>query len=282
MPVFAEVDPNQKERIIGVLRKRGRVVGFLGAGINDAPALHAADAGISVDSAADVARDAATFVLLRRDLGVLAEGIRLGRRTFANALKYILTTTSANFGMFSMAGASVFLAFLPLTAQQILLNNFLSDLPRMANASDRVDDDWVARPRRWDMHFLRDFMAVFGLVSSVFDFLTFGILLHWLRAAAPEFRTAWFAESLWTELAVALIVRTRQVAWNSRPGHWLRRTTAATGAASLLLAMLPAGGIFGFVPLSPGVLAAIAGLLVSYVLADEAAKRLFYRRYPFG
>ena len=176
--VFAEVEPNQKERIILALQKTGHVVGYMGDGINDAPALHAADVGISVDTAVDVAKEAADFVLLEQDLDVLRRGIEEGRTTFANTLKYVFTTTSANFGnMFSMAAASLFLPFLPLLPKQILLNNFLSDFPAMTIATDNVDPEWVDRPRRWDMRFIRNFMVVFGLVSSVFDFLTFGVLL---------------------------------------------------------------------------------------------------------
>ena len=185
--LFAEVDPNQKERIISALRKTGHVVGYMGDGINDAPALHAADVGISVDTAVDVAKEAADFVLLEQDLDVLRQGIEQGRQTFANTLKYVFTTTSANFGnMFSMAGLSLFLPFLPLLPKQILLNNFLSDFPAMTIATDDVDPEMVDRPRRWDVDFIRKFMIVFGLVSSVFDYLTFGVLLLVLRARRTE------------------------------------------------------------------------------------------------
>ncbi len=198
----------------------GHVVGYMGDGINDAPALHDADIGISVDQAVDVAKEAADFVLLKRDLGVLRAGIEEGRRTFANTLKYVFTTTSANFGnMFSMAGASLFLPFLPLLAKQILLNNFLSDFPAMGIASDSVDEDMVERPHRWNIRFIRDFMIIFGLVSSVFDYLTFGMLLFVVRASPEQFRTGWFIESLLTELVIALVVRTRGPFFRSRPGH---------------------------------------------------------------
>ena len=181
--LFAEVDPNQKERIISALRKTGHVVGYMGDGINDAPALHAADVGISVDNAVDVAKEAADFVLLEQSLDVLRHGIEQGRQTFANTLKYVFTTTSANFGnMFSMAGLSLFLPFLPLLPKQILLNNFMSDFPAMTIATDAVDPEMVDKPRRWDVTYIRNFMIVFGLISSVFDFLTFGVLLLVLRA----------------------------------------------------------------------------------------------------
>ena len=193
--LFVEIEPNQKERIIRALQKNKHVVGYMGDGINDAPALHVADVGISVDQAVDVAKEAADFVLMEHSLNVLRDGIIIGRRTFANTLKYIFTTTSANFGnMFSMAGVSLFLPFLPMLAKQILLNNFLSDIPGIALASDNVDQEWIDRPRRWDVNLIRNFMIVFGLMSSVFDFLTFGVLVWWLNASPEEFRTGWFIE----------------------------------------------------------------------------------------
>ena len=277
--VFAEVDPNQKERIILALRKTGHVVGYMGDGINDAPALHAADVGISVDTAVEVAKDAADFVLLRKDLGILREGIDEGRMTFANTLKYVLTTISANFGnMFSMAAASLFLPFLPLLASQILLNNFLSDIPAAAIAGDRVDPESVAAPRRWDTAFIRDYMIRFGLLSSVFDFLTFGVLLWVFQAAPEEFRTGWFIESLLTELVIALVVRTRRPFWRSRPGRLLLASTLAMVALTLVLPYLPSVALFGFVPLPASLMLAMIGLTLAYVAAVEVAKRFFYAR----
>ncbi|MBL8214153.1 MAG: magnesium-translocating P-type ATPase [Bryobacterales bacterium] len=276
--IFAGVDPNQKERIIGALRRTGHVVGFLGDGINDAPALHAADVGISVDQAVDVAKEAADLVLLEHDLDVLRTGIDEGRRTFANTIKYIFTTTSANFGnMLSMAGASLFLPFLPLVAKQILLNNFLSDIPGMCIAGDRVDDEWLHQPRRWNMHFLRRFTVVFGLVSALFDFLTFGVLLLVMQAGPEVFRTAWFIESLLTELAVALVVRTRAAFYRSKPGRALWMSTLAVGVLTLILAYTPLGPIFDLVPLPPRLLLLILAITGLYVLAAEAAKRWFWR-----
>jgi P-type Mg2+ transporter len=278
--VFAEVDPNQKERIILALQKTGHVVGYMGDGINDAPALHTADVGISVDTAVDVAKDAADFVLLSKDLTILREGIDEGRMTFANTLKYILTTISANFGnMFSMAAASVFLPFLPLLASQILLNNFLSDIPATTIASDRVDTEWVAKPRRWDTVFIRDYMVLFGLVSSVFDFLTFGALLWLFQAAPEEFRTGWFVESLLTELVIALVVRTRGPFWRSRPGNLLIASTALVIAITLILPYLPFSALFGFVPLPAALMFAMLGLTLAYVAAAEMAKKWFYTRF---
>jgi Mg2+-importing ATPase len=277
--VFAEVDPNQKERIIVALRKTGHVVGYMGDGINDAPALHAADVGISVDTAVEVAKDAADFVLLRKDLGILREGIDEGRMTFANTLKYVLTTISANFGnMFSMAAASLFLPFLPLLASQILLNNFLSDIPAAAIAGDRVDPDSVAAPRRWDTVFIRDYMILFGLLSSVFDLLTFGVLLWVFQAAPAEFRTGWFIESLLTELVIALVVRTRRPFWRSRPGKLLLASTVAMVALTLALPYMTSMALFGFVPLPAPLMLAMIGLTLAYVAAVEVAKRFFYAR----
>jgi Mg2+-importing ATPase len=277
--VFAEVDPNQKERIILALQKTGHVVGYMGDGINDAPALHTADVGISVDTAVDVAKDAADFVLLQKDLGILREGIDEGRVTFANTLKYILTTISANFGnMFSMAAASIFLPFLPLLASQILLNNFLSDIPATTIAGDRVDAEWVDKPRRWDTVFIRDYMVLFGLVSSVFDFLTFGTLLWLFQAAPEEFRTGWFLESLLTELVIALVVRTRRPFWRSRPGNLLLISTVIVIGVALVLPYLPFRAIFGFVPLPAPLLLGMIGLTMAYVVAVEVAKKVFYSR----
>ena len=278
--LFAEVDPNQKERIILALRKMGHVVGYLGDGINDAPALHAADVGISVDSAVDVAKEAADFVLLESGLDVLREGIEEGRVTFANTLKYVFTTTSANFGnMFSMAGASLFLPFLPLLAKQILLNNFLSDIPGMAIAGDSVDRELVEKPRRWDIRFIRNFMIVFGLVSSVFDYLTFGILILLVRATPEMFRTAWFIESLLTELVIALVVRTRRPFFRSRPGRWLLISTLAVTGITFALPYLPISGYLGFVPLPAPLLAILVAITAGYVLASELAKKWFYQRF---
>ncbi|MBP7599777.1 MAG: magnesium-translocating P-type ATPase, partial [Thermoflexales bacterium] len=271
--IFAEVDPNQKERIILALRKTGHVVGYMGDGINDAPALHASDVGISVDTAVDVAKDAADFVLLRQDLDILREGIDEGRRTFANTLKYILTTISANFGnMFSMAGASLFLPFLPLLAPQILLNNFLSDIPGTAIAGDNVDPEWVAKPRRWNTKFIRNYMVLFGLVSSIFDFLTFGVLLFIFRASPEEFRTGWFIESLMTELVIAMVVRTRRVFFRSRPGTLLWVSTVIVIAITIVLPYLPFAGIFGFIPLPAPLMLTVLGLTGLYVLVTEIAK----------
>jgi Mg2+-importing ATPase len=277
--LFAEVDPNQKERIILALKKMGHVVGYMGDGINDAPALHAADVGISVDSAVDVAKEAADFVLLEHSLAALHRGIELGRQTFANTLKYVFITTSANFGnMFSMAGASLFLPFLPMLPLQILLTNFLTDFPALAIAGDSVDREMVEKPRRWNIRFVRNFMFTFGTVSSVFDYLTFGLLLLVLHAGQDQFRTAWFVESVMTELLIMLVVRTQKPFFRSKPGRYLLLGTLVVAAVTLLLPYTPLGKPLGFAPLPPTLLLALLGITGLYVLASEVAKRVFYRR----
>jgi Mg2+-importing ATPase len=277
--IFAEVDPNQKERIILALKKAGHVVGFLGDGVNDAPAMHAADTSLSVDGAVDVAREAADFVLLERDLDVIRRGIEAGRATFANTLKYVLTTMSANLGnMISMAAASLFLPFLPLLAGQILLNNFLSDIPAVGLADDAVDAEMVERPERWNMGFIARFMIEFGLLSSVFDFLTFGTLLTVFRAGPETFRTGWFLESLLTELAIALVVRTRRPFFRSRPGSILLWSTVAVMALTFAIPYLPFARVLGFVALPARVVAMLVAITAAYVLATEMAKHWFFRR----
>jgi Mg2+-importing ATPase len=277
--IFAEIDPNQKERIIAALRRQGHVVGYLGDGINDAPALHEADIGISVEGAVDVAREAADLILLQRDLGVLLRGIDDGRRTFANTMKYIAITTSANFGnMVSMAVASLALPFLPLLAPQILLNNFLSDVPSLAIASDNVEADQVRTPRRWNIGYVRRFMVAFGLVSSAFDFVTFGFLLVLAGATAQIFQTAWFVESLVTELAIVLIVRTRKAFWKGRPSALLSWLTLAIALLAVAIPYLPGATWFGFVPLPAKIMAGLAAITLAYLAASEAIKSWFFPR----
>ena len=277
--LFVEIDPNEKERIILALRKMGHVVGYMGDGINDAPALHAADVGISVDTAVDVAKAAADFVLLKQDLDVLRQGIEEGRATFANTLKYVFTTTSANFGnMFSMAGASLFLPFLPLLAKQILLNNFLSDLPSLTIATDNVDRELVDKPRRWDITFIRDIMVIFGLISSVFDFLTFATLIFIVKAAPEEFRTGWFVESLLTELLITLVLRTRRSIFKSKPGLYLWLSTLAVTVVALAIPYLPFGPLLGLTPLPPLALGLLLVITLVYVAVSETAKIIYYRR----
>jgi Mg2+-importing ATPase len=277
--VFAEIEPNQKERIILALKKAGNVVGYMGDGINDAPALHAADVGISVDCAADVAKEAADIVLLDKDLGVLVRGVRDGRTTFANTLKYVFMATSANFGnMFSMAGASLFLPFLPLLPTQVLLTNLMTDFPEMTIATDNVDAEMVERPRRWDIVAIRKFMMTFGLVSSVFDFLTFATLLFVLHANQVQFRTGWFLESVVSASLIVLVIRSRKPCVRSRPAKPLLIATSLTVVATLVLPITPLGTLFGFSRLPAGFLLLIALIVLFYLFSAELVKRHFYKK----
>ena len=275
--VFAEIEPMQKEQIVLALKKAGHVVGYMGDGINDATALHTADVGLSVEGAVDVAREAADFVLLERDLEVLVDGVREGRRTFANTLKYVFIATSANFGnMFSMAGASLFLPFLPLLPKQILLINLLTDFPEMTIAGDNVDPELVQVPRRWDIRFIRRFMIVFGLVSSVFDYLTFGVLF-WLHATVAQFRTGWFIESIVSASLIVLVVRSRRPFFKSQPSKLLTLATAVIVIVTVLTPYLPFAGVLGFQPMPARFYPIIAAIVIAYIAAAELAKLLFYR-----
>jgi P-type Mg2+ transporter len=276
--VFAEIEPGQKERIIRALQRRGHVVGYMGDGINDAPALHTADVSISVQQAADAAKAAADIVLLEQDLGVLEHGVRDGRRTFANTLKYVFMATSANFGnMFSMAGASVFLPFLPLLPKQILLMNLLTDLPELTIATDHVEADWIDRPRRWDVEFIRRFMLVFGVLSSVFDYMTFGVLRLWLDAGPAEFRTGWFLESVVSATLIVLVVRTRRRLLTTPPSAPLAVATACAIVAALALPFTPVAPALGLSAIPASFVGAMTLIVFLYIVAAEAAKRFFYR-----
>lgn len=277
--IFAEVDPNEKERIILALKKRGHVVGYMGDGINDAPSLHSADVGISVANAVDVAKEAADLVLLKQDLDVLRKGIVQGRKTFANTLKYIFMATSANFGnMFSMAGASLFLPFLPMLPKQILLINFLTDLPEMTIATDRVDNVFVERPHRMDIKFIRRFMLVFGSLSSLFDFATFGVLLLLMHANQQTFQTGWFIESILSACVVVFAVRTRLPFTRSRPSRAMLAVTGLVMLITLWLPYSPLAGLLGFVPLPILYLPVIFGIVALYFTSAELTKRWFYRQ----
>ncbi len=276
--IFAEVEPNQKDRIILALKRSGNVVGYIGDGINDAPALHAADVGISVDSAVDVAKDAADIVLLEKNLAVLVDGVREGRTTFANTLKYVFMATSANFGnMFSMAGASLFLPFLPLLPKQILLTNLLTDIPEMTIATDSVDHELIDQPKRWDIGFIRKFMLTFGFVSSVFDYLTFGALLFVLHASPEQFRTGWFVESVISASAIVLVIRTRRTFFTSRPGRSLVLATLAVAVTTLFFPYLPIAAPLGLAPMPLSFLPLLAAILTGYIATAEFVKRRFYR-----
>jgi P-type Mg2+ transporter len=280
--VFAEVEPNQKERIIIALKKAGNVVGYMGDGINDASALHAADVSISVESAVDVAKEAADIVLMQKDLNVLINGVKEGRITFANTLKYVFMATSANFGnMFSMAGISLFIPFLPLLPSQILLTNLLTDFPEMTIATDRVDRELVNKPRRMDIKFIRNFMVVFGLLSSVFDYLTFGALLLLLHAQPEQFRTGWFMESTLSASLVVLVVRTRQSIFDSKPGKYLVWATLATVATALIIPFTPLAPLLGFRALPLHFLLVLGAIVALYVIAAEGVKHVFYQRVKF-
>lgn len=280
--LFAEIEPNQKEQIILALKKAGHVVGYMGDGINDASALHAADVGISVESAVDVAREAADIVLLEKGLEVLIEGVEQGRITFANTLKYVFMATSANFGnMFSMAGASLFLSFLPLLPKQILLANLLTDFPETAIATDNVDPAWVEKPRRWDIHFIRNFMLTFGLVSSIFDYLTFGALLLILGATPAQFRAGWFVESVLSASLIVLVIRTSGPFYKSRPGKTLLIATLVVDVLTLAIPYSPIASFLGFSAIPPLFLLMLGLILAVYMFTAEVAKHFFYKRAHF-
>jgi len=280
--LFAAVEPNQKERIILALKKAGNVVGCLGDGINDASALHAADVSISVDGAVEVAKEAADIVMLEKDLGILVQGVREGRTTFANTLKYVFMATSANFGnMFSMAGASLFLPFLPLLPKQILLTNLLTDFPEMTIATDRVDREMIEQPRQWNIRFIRNFMATFGIVSSFFDYLTFGVLLLVLDATPEQFRTAWFLESVISAAVIVLIIRTRQPFFRSKPGKYLFMVTLLIVGLTLFLPFTPVAKVFGFIPLPTSFILFVGIIVGLFMVAAEVTKGIFYRMVKF-
>jgi Mg2+-importing ATPase len=277
--LFVEVDPQQKERIVRALQAMGHAVGYLGDGVNDAPALRAADVGISVDKAVDVARASADVILLEPDLDVLRKGVEDGRRTFANTLKYIGITTSANFGnMVSMALATPLLPFLPLAAKQILFNNFLSDLPSVFISTDNVDAARIRKAQRWRIADVRRFMLVFGLLSTVFDLATFGLLLRVFHASETVFQTTWFVVSLLTELAVVLVLRTEGPMHRSRPSPMLWWSTLVIAIVALILPYVgPIAVPLGFVPLPLPIATAGLAVVAAYIASTELAKRWYYR-----
>ena len=277
--VFARVTPAHKARIVQLQRRSGGGVAFLGDGVNDALALHAADVGISVDSATDVAKDAADVILLERDLNVLADGVTEGRRIFANTIKYVLMGTSSNFGnMFSAAGASIFLGFLPMLPSQILLNNLLYDASQLAIPTDNVDPEQLRRPSHWDIGFIRKFMIFFGPLSSLFDFATFGVML-WIFHSGPEqFRSGWFVESLATQTLVIFAIRTRRIPFfRSHPSLPLTLAALAVVTVGALLPATPLAHELGFQPLPFGFFATLAGMVIAYLLLIEAGKSIFFR-----
>ncbi len=276
--LFCRVNPSQKDRVILALKARGHVVGYMGDGINDAPSLHSADVGISVDSAVDVAKEAADMILLDQDLNVLLDGVLEGRRTFGNIMKYIMMGTSSNFGnMFSMAGAALFLPFLPMLPTQILLNNILYDLSEVPIPLDEVDQEELRKPRVLDMNFIRNFMLVIGPISSAFDFLTFYVMLNVLSANEALFQTGWFVESLCTQVLVIFIIRTRGNPLKSRAHPILVVTSLTVVAIAAALPFTPVGTYFGFVPPPAQFYAILAMMVVVYLAIVEVAKRVFYR-----
>jgi P-type Mg2+ transporter len=279
--VFARVSPIQKNRIVRALHARGHVVGCIGDGINDAPALRSADVGISVQNAVDVAKDAADIILLEKRLEVLHDGVVEGRRSFGNIMKYVLMGTSSNFGnMLSMAAASLFLPFLPMLPLQILLNNFLYDLSQVPIPSDRVDATYMLKPKRWNIAFIRRYMLLIGPLSSAYDFLTFAVMLWVFHAGPALFRTGWFVESLATQTLVIFVIRTADRPWASRPSRALGFGVGGCAVAGALLPFTPLAPWLGFEPLPPLFFGFLFVMVVTYLGVVEVAKRWFYRRYP--
>ncbi|MGP6139351.1 magnesium-translocating P-type ATPase [Jeotgalibaca sp. A127] len=276
--VFAEVDPNQKERIIIALKKKGHVVGYMGDGINDVTALHAADVSITVDNAVDVAKELADIVLMQKSLAVLSRGIEEGRTTFSNTLKYIWVTTSANFGnMFSVAGISMILPFFPLLTKQILLLNFMTDFPALALSSDNVDNDVLKSPQKWDMRFIRNFMLTFGLLSSVFDYVTTFLLFTIFRESQGQFQSGWFVFSIFTELVTLMVMRTKKPFYLSKPGKMLAFFSVFLGIFTLILLYTPLAKVFSLQPIPLSILLMLGGLLILYVFSMEIIKKIFYQ-----
>ncbi len=279
--IFARIDPEQKEKIIALIQKGGQVVGYLGDGINDAPALKAADVGISVSNAVDVAKETADIILLRKSLRVLKDGVAEGRKTFRNTLKYILMGMSSNFGnMFSMVAASAFLPFLPMLPTQVLLNNFLYDISQLSLSADTVDPEDVVRPSVWNLKFIRRYMIIFGSISSLFDFITFGVLYLAFSHSQHQFQTGWFIESIATQVFVIYVIRTRKIPFlQSKPSAILMFNTLIAVIIAWALPLMPFAKIFNLQPLPVIFLAAILGIVLVYLVLAEFVKRIFYRKY---
>jgi Mg2+-importing ATPase len=280
--VFGRLNPMQKERVVLSLRRRGHSVGYMGDGINDAPALKAADVGISVNNAADIAKESADIILLEKSLMVLGDGVMEGRRTYANMFKYVKMGASSNFGnMFSVTGASIFLPFLPMLPIQILLNNFLYDISQTTLPSDEVDDEYLVKPAPWDIGYIRRVMTFFGPISSLFDFITFGVLLLF-GAAQPMFHTIWFLESLITQTLVVHVIRTAKIPFiQSRPSPMLLMSTIFIVLIGLLITMSPVAGAFGFVNPSPLYLGLVLAIAAAYLVLVQVLKSWFVRRYGY-
>jgi P-type Mg2+ transporter len=282
--IFTRVTPAQKNRILNALKANGHVVGFLGDGINDTPSMKVADVSISVTNAVDIAKESADIILMRNDLQVIADGVAEGRKTFGNTMKYIQMAISSNFGnMFSAAGASLFLPFLPMLPIQILLNNLLYSAAQLALPADNVDQTYIQKPQRLRTSFVRNFMIFFGPVSSIFDFMTFGVMLWGFKAGAPLFQTAWFIESLFTQSLVIFVIRTRTVPFfRSRPNRLLVLNIGLILAIALVLPYTRLGDIFGFVPLPLAFLGVLFGFILVYLTLVELMKTWFYRRFGNG
>ncbi|MFI5221675.1 MAG: magnesium-translocating P-type ATPase [Bacteroidia bacterium] len=277
--LFAEIEPQQKEQIVRALQKAGFVVAYLGDGINDVSAIHTADVGITTNNAVDVAKEAADVVLLEKNLSVIVDGIMEGRRTFINTLKYIFINTSATFGnMFSMAGASLLLPFLPMLPKQILMTNFLTDFPYMAVANDNVDEERLLKPQKWNTKMIRNFMLVFGFQSSIFDFLTFYLFYFYFKVSEETFRTSWFLESIFTELIILFIVRTHKTFFTSKPGKWLLILSLISFVLTISLPYLPFAELLSLTPLPPKILLLIIGITALYAVMSEFAKRRLFRK----
>jgi Mg2+-importing ATPase len=281
--IFARFSPDEKNRIITVLRNGGHVVGYLGDGINDAPSIKSADVGISVENAVDVAKESADIILTQKNLNSIVEGVGEGRRAFGNTMKYIMMGLSSNFGnMFSMTGAIFFLPFLPMLPVQILLNNLIYDFSQVTIPSDNVDQEWISRPRKWNLDFIKKFMYVFGPISSIFDFLTFFVLFYVFKTNASVFQTGWFMESLATQTLVVHIIRTRQIPFlQSRASKYLIISTVTAVVVGWLIPFTFIGRFFKFSPLPINILLIISGLIIVYLGLVEVVKRMFYKRYGF-
>lgn len=283
LDIFAEISPNQKEKIIRAYKEAGEIVGYMGDGINDAPAIKQADVGISVNTAADTAKDAAAIVLLQNNLNVLLAGIKEGRRTFINTLKYIFIATSANFGnMFSMAGASLFLKFLPLLPKQILLTNLFTDFPSLQIASDSVDNTWLEKPVKWDMTFIKKFMVIFGITSSVFDYLTFFVLLSIFKADERLFQTGWMLESVISAMIVMLIVRTARPIFASKVSKNLILAIIFVSLALIAIIYSPINTYLGLRALPIKVLVSMSAISLAYAITAEILKKRFYKNNSFS
>jgi Mg2+-importing ATPase len=277
--IFAEVEPQQKERIIWALRK-SFTVAYMGDGINDVSALKAADIGISVENAVDAAREAADFVLMEKNLMVLADGIQEGRKTFANTLKYIFINTGSTFGnMFSVAVASLILPFLPMLPKQILLTNFITDFPYLTVAADNVDQAQLAKPGKWNLKFIRNYMIIFGIHSSVFDVITFLTLLYILKVKESAFQTGWFIESILTELFILFIIRTHKHFFKSQPGKYLFFLSTLGLMLTLALPYFPFASDIGLTPLPLLNLAAMLLIVLLYIITADLLKVWFFKRY---